>query len=114
MPGHKAPPRYALLPIRFLEKSNPQVSERDLQGEQEEASRFQELEYFVLRYDPKDKKHSAIEEILEDWCGLGSIQKRSGFDNGSDKIRRQLRRKSGVRRNRVDLLPKSGQELSSQ
>jgi hypothetical protein len=79
MPGHLAPPRYALLPTRFYKEERRPPGQRDLNPEREEANRFQELDIAVLRYDPKDEKHSAIEEILEEWCGLAPIKERVGF-----------------------------------
>ena len=65
--------------MRFLSTESHQLKERDLRGEQEETSRFRELDIAVLRYDPTDEKHSAIEEILEEWCELAPIKERSGF-----------------------------------
>lgn len=79
MPGHQAPPRYALLPMRFYSEERHPSEQRDLEGEREETNRFRELDIAVLRYNPKDEKHSTIEEILEEWCELAPVKERSGF-----------------------------------
>jgi hypothetical protein len=68
--------------MRFLSTESRQLRERDLNGEQEETNRFRELDIAVLRYDPKDEKHSVIEEILEEWCKLAPVKERSGFPEG--------------------------------
>lgn len=80
--GHAAPSRYALLPNRLIQDKDAQSLRRDLDGEREESSRFGELDIKVVRYDPKDEKHSRIEEILDEWCALAPIDDRSGFEKG--------------------------------
>lgn len=81
-PNHRVPPRYTLLPMRFYRKESYRSRQRDIDQEQEETDRFRQLDITVLRYDPLDEKHSAIEGILEEWCELAPIYRRSGFQEG--------------------------------
>jgi hypothetical protein len=81
-PGQHAPQRYILLPMKFLKTQDNPSGQRNIELEIDESDRFRELDINVVRYNPKDEKHSAIEEILEEWCSLSPIDKRSGFEEG--------------------------------
>jgi hypothetical protein len=80
-PEQRAPERYALLPTRYRKESKS-LGQRDTEAEYEETGRFRELDIRVVRYVPKDERHSAIEEILEEWCSLPPISDRCGFEKG--------------------------------
>jgi hypothetical protein len=78
-PGYRVPQRYVLLPIT-LKREIDKTTRRDISTEEDEVLRFQELDIKVIRYDPIDVNHSAIEEFLENWCNLPPITTRSGSE----------------------------------
>jgi hypothetical protein len=80
-PSSRVPQRYALLPITVKQETG-KTSERDIQTEEDEVLRFQELDIRVVRYDPIDQKHSAVEDFLEKSCELPPITIRSGLEEG--------------------------------
>jgi hypothetical protein len=77
-----APPRYILLPMRYQADPESGITHRNAKAESDEDARFQELDIKVVRYDPKDKYHSAIEDILDEWNALAPVERRSGFAGG--------------------------------
>lgn len=82
--GVFAPGRYILRPMVFRPEDNSGsgATRRDEAAESEEDRLFEEIDVKVVRYHPRDSRHSGIEEILEKWCELSPPSIEPGFFGG--------------------------------
>lgn len=70
----KPKPRFILLEkeaYKYSEISPDEQLRRNKEKEEEENKKYREMDIVVVRYDSKDKAHSGLIKILEEWTQIG-------------------------------------------